>query len=56
MGELGWGLIIIGSLMVLCVVIVIIACVHAVWLVKFVHSLLNKQSAPALPFSKKKSD
>jgi len=53
MDNIEWNFVMFGALILLCVVIVIIACFHAVWLIRVFYSLLTKQPMPAKPFSKK---
>ena len=56
MGELGWGLLMLGALVILCIVIIVIACFHAVWLIRLVYCMLTRQAIPAPPFSKSRRD
>jgi len=53
MGDLGWGLVMISALMILCVVIIVIASFHVVWLIRLVISIATGKPSPPPPFSKR---
>lgn len=56
MGDLQWGLIMMGALLLLCVVIVVIASFHVVWLIRLLYSVVTKKPMPAPPFSKSRTE
>jgi len=50
------GLVLLGGLLVLCVVLVIIGLLHAVWLIKLLYSVLTNKPIAARPFTKSNTE
>jgi len=55
MENISWGLLMLGSLMLFCAVIVVISSVYVVWLLRLVYCAVLNKPIPTPPFSPSRS-